>query len=104
MVALYDVLWEQSSKEMLLKLQGEDGFAAMEAVRDPLQLRNRIKRMCCGFGEQKMKVYALAEAIKRVAIFCQRPRMSNEEYKIHFDALRDTAMHLVVALPITRLY
>jgi len=50
------------------RLQDEDGFAAMEAVRDPL--------MCCGFDEHKMKFHALAQAIKRVTMFYLLPGMS----------------------------
>lgn len=59
------------------------GFAAIEAVRDPLELRNRIKRTCYGFD--KVKFCALAQAIKRTTIFYQRAGMSNEEYNKKFD-------------------
>ena len=49
-----------------------------------------MKRMCCGFDDHKMKFYALAQAVKRMTMFYQRPGMTNEEYKKHFDALWDT--------------
>jgi len=88
--SLYDELWEQCSKELRARLQGKDGYAEMMIARNPLLLWNRIKRMCCGFDDHKMKFYALAQAIKRMTMFYQRPGMTNEEYKKQFDALWDT--------------
>ena len=84
---LYDEMWEQCSIELKAKLKGEDGFTAMETARDPLELRNRIKRICCGFEVHKMKFYALTQAMKKLTMFYQRPRMSNEEYARQFLAL-----------------
>ena len=62
----------------------------MIIARNPLLLRNRIKRMCCRFDGHKMKFYSLAQAVERMTMFYQRPGMTNEEYKKQFDALWDT--------------
>ncbi len=61
---LYDELWEQCSLELKAKLKGEVGFDAVETARDPLELRNRIQRVSCGFEAHRMKYYAIAQAIK----------------------------------------
>jgi len=41
-------------------------YAEMMIARNPLLLQNRIKRMCCGFDDHKMKFYAIAQAAKRM--------------------------------------
>ena len=61
---LFDELWDQCSPELKAKLKGEDGFTHVDTARDPLQLHNCIKRVCCGFEAHKMKYYALTQAIK----------------------------------------
>jgi len=65
----------------MFEVQGEDGCSEMIIARISLLLRIRIKRMCCGFDDHKMKFYALVQAVKRMTIFYQRPGMTNEEYK-----------------------
>ena len=89
---LYDELWEQCSLELRAKLKGEEGFAAAQSAHNPLELRNRIKGICCGFASHKMKYYALTQATKKLTLFYQKPHMSNEEYKQQFDALWDTVV------------
>lgn len=59
----------------------------METDRNPLELRKRIKNICCGFEAHKMKYYALAQAIKLLVGFYQHGKMSNEDYKERFEAL-----------------
>jgi len=54
--------------------------------------------MYCGFDDHKMKFCALAQAIKRVTMFYQRPGMSNEEYKKQFDKLWDTVVQFCGSL------
>jgi len=89
---LYDEVWEQCSVELKAKLKGEQGFSAMDTAPNSLELRNRIKKMCCGFEAHKMKFYALTQAIKKLVMFYQRPNMSNEEYSRQFQALWDTVV------------
>ena len=86
---LYDEMWEQCSIELKAKLKGEVGFEAVETARDPLELRNRIQRVCCGFEAHRMKYYAIAQAIKRLLLFFQHKDMSNEDYYEQFLALWD---------------
>ena len=73
-------------------MQGEDDFVEMMAARNSVLLWSRIKRICCGFDDHKMKFYALAQAVKRMTMFYQRPGMTNEEYKKQFDTLWDTVV------------
>ena len=86
---LYDEIWEQCSLELKAKLKGEEGFEAVGTTRDPLQLRSRIQRVCCGFEAHRMKYYAVAQAIKKLLLFYQKNGMSNEDYYEQFLALWD---------------
>ena len=89
---LYDEIWEQCSLEMKARLKGEQGFGAVETARDPLRLRDRIQRSCCGFETHRMKYYAVAQAIKRLLLFYQKNGVSNEEYYEGFTALWDVVV------------
>ena len=66
---LYDEMWEQCSVELKAKLKGEQGFGTMETARNPLELRNRIKKVCCGFKSHKMKFYVLTQATKKLVMY-----------------------------------
>ena len=63
----------------------------MELACNPLELHNRIKRICCGFEAHKEEYYAITQAMRKFILFYQAKGMSNVEFHCQLNALWDTA-------------
>ena len=68
------------------KIAGEEGFEKIDAAKDPIELKRRIKRVCCGFQAHKQRTYALAQAIVLLATSVQEFNESPEDFYRNFDA------------------
>ena len=61
---VYAILWEQCSPSVQGRLKGEAGFQVVDDAKDPIQLLQCIKGICCGYDAHKQSVYANVQAIK----------------------------------------
>ena len=58
----YALLWEQCSPSVQGKLKGEEGWATVDTNKNPVELIQRLKRVCCGFDAHKQPVHALVQS------------------------------------------
>ena len=82
----YAILKGQCSPSTWGKISGEAGFEAMEAAKDPIQLKQRIKAVCCGFQAHQQRVYAVVQAIILLATTMQENNDSIESFYRNFTA------------------
>lgn len=68
------------------KIVGEEGFEQVDAAKNPIELKRRIKRVCCGFEAHKQRTYAVAQAIVLLATTIQEYNESPEDFYRNFDA------------------
>jgi hypothetical protein len=71
------------------KIQSEAGFDAIDAAKDHIELKRRIKGVCCGFKRHKQPIYALAQAIVLLATTFQENNESLNTYFRKFKASWD---------------
>jgi hypothetical protein len=71
------------------KIQSEAGFDAIDAAKNAIELKRRIKGVCCGFERHKQPVYALAQAIVLLATTFQEANESLDTYFRNFKARWD---------------
>lgn len=82
----FALLWEQCSPSVQGKLKGEEGWAQVDANKDPVVLVQRMKRVCCGFEAHRQPVHALVQSMKVLTTFIQHGE-SNESYKERFESI-----------------
>jgi hypothetical protein len=82
----YAILKGQCSPSTWGKIQSEAGFDAIDAAKDHIELKRRIKGVCCGFERHKQPVYALAQAIVLLATMFQENNELLDTYFRNFKA------------------
>lgn len=83
---LYSLLEGQCAPSTWGKLEGEEGFKTVKAVKDPVLLKERIKRTCCGFQTHQQDVYAMVQAMKAMHMVMQEGD-SNEDWKKKMESM-----------------
>ena len=84
---LFALLQGQCAPSTLGKIEGEEGYETIKAARDPVRLKERIKRVCCGFQAHQQDVYAMVQAMKAMHTAMQDHKEFNEDWKKKLESM-----------------
>ena len=82
----YAIAIKLCSPRLITKLQGSNGFEAIDNTEGVVGLLLLIQGIVTNFTDQRQKVWSLVQAKKRVLLFYQLETMSNDKYVEQFKA------------------
>jgi hypothetical protein len=77
----YALLKGQCSPSTWGKIEAEEGFDLIDQAKDAIELKRRIKAVCCGFQAHRQRTYAVAQAI---VLLCTTMQESNESIDSYY--------------------
>jgi hypothetical protein len=80
----YALLKGQCSPSTWGKIESEAGFEVVDREKDAIELKRRIKAVCCGFQTHRQRTYAVAQAIVLLCTTMQENNESIDSYYTNF--------------------
>jgi len=87
--AFVDV-WDACSPLLKTKLKALTNWDQINTDKNVIQMGLQIKAISCGLEQTQEPMFGLAELIKKMMLFYQKPEVSNDDYKKQFEALWDS--------------
>jgi hypothetical protein len=85
----YALLKGQCSPSTWGKIEAEAGFDVIDQNKDAIELKRRIKAVCCGFQSHRQRTYAVAQAIVLLCTTMQENHESIDKYYENFTSRWD---------------